>query len=494
VSRVRSRLRQVPLPLALLLGIACALSVSWSLSTAPLQGPDESEHLGYVARLAETGHIPSSTSGTTGGYAPDEAHALQDGGLLRLEQNRQARPPTTPQAEQRFRDFEKTLPDGAAGRVDGPTPVGVNPPLYYAIAAIGWKLSPGGHFFGHLFMVRLVGALLLMATVGFTWLLAGEAFGRRRLPQTVAAGVVALLPMDGFMSGAVNTDILLGTVWAAFAWLSLRTVRLGLTWQRAGVLALLAAASVLTHGRGLAILPALAVVFAVAWLRSRPSVRETVKALASSGLVLAIGLFVYRLLVSASGGGGSAFGGGVNLGHTGKFNVRQMLSTAWQFYLPKLDAMAARPGPAIGYRQIMVQQYFAGVFGLFEVYFPFWVYDLVQVAFGLLLLALYTLGAIRWRATLAHWPVVVVLGAMAFSMLALLHIASYRSLLQTSGENPLIVGRYLTPLSAILGVGIAAVVAGLPRRAAAVVSAVVLVGLLALSLGALGLNVERFYA
>ena len=49
-------------------------------------------------------------------------------------------------------------------------------------------------------------------------------------------------------------------------------------------------------------------------------------------------------------------------------------------------------------------------------------------------------------------------------------------------------------MTGIVGIAIAAVVAGLPRRAGTVVAAVVLVGMIALSLGALALNVERFYA
>ncbi|MDX6717029.1 MAG: hypothetical protein QOH30_3587, partial [Baekduia sp.] len=150
--------------------------------------------------------------------------------------------------------------------------------------------------------------------------------------------------------------------------------------------------------------------------------------------------------------------------------------------------------PPIGYRQIFVQQYFAGVFGSFEVYFPYWVYDTVQVLLAVLFVAFYTLAVARWRTLLARWPVVLVLGAMVFSMLALLQIASYRALLQTTGENPLIVGRYLLPLGGIFAVGLAALVHWLPRRVGVVVASLLLSGLLMLSMGGLALSVERFYA
>ncbi|MCW2995230.1 MAG: hypothetical protein JWQ18_2725, partial [Conexibacter sp.] len=199
-------LRDVPRPLVLLLAVAAVLSLSWNLATAQLQGPDEADHVAYVEHLAETGKIPSAVGGAAS-YAPDEAQALYGYGYLRLLQNRLVRPPWSPLAERSFRSFEDAQPAGAGGKGDGPNPVGKNPPLYYVYEAVGWRLTPGG-FFGKLFVLRAMGGLLLLAMVAFTWLLAGEVF-RRRLPQTVAAGVPALLPMAGFMSGIVNTDILL---------------------------------------------------------------------------------------------------------------------------------------------------------------------------------------------------------------------------------------------------------------------------------------------
>jgi hypothetical protein len=494
MSRVRARLARVPAPLALMLGVAAVLAIGWSLATAPLQGPDEAEHVGYVAHLAETGHIPSATGGGKGGFGADEAGALSQFGFGPLRRNRLVRPPWSPLAEQRFQAFEKTLPPGAPGIGDGPTSVGNNPPLYYAYEAVGWRLTPGEHFFGRIFVLRLFSTLLLLGMVTFAWLLAGEVFSRRRLPQTVAAGFVALLPMDGFMAGQVNTDIMLAMVWTAFAWLAVRTVRLGLSWQRAAVLSGVAVASILTHGRGLAILPPLLVTLGVAWLVHHKTLRETLKAAASSGVVLVLGLVAYRVVFSTAAGGGSLYGGETNLGHTGKFNVRQLLTSIWNFYFPHLDSFAARLGPPIGYRQIFVQQYFAGVFGSFEVYFPYWVYDTVQVLLAVLFVAFYTLAVARWRTLLARWPVVLVLGAMVFSMLALLQIASYRALLQTTGENPLIVGRYLLPLGGIFAVALAALVHWLPRRVGVVVASLLLSGLLMLSMGGLALSVERFYA
>jgi hypothetical protein len=491
MSRVRTTLRRVPAPLALLLAVAAVLSLSWSLVTAPLQGPDESDHVGYVEHLAETGKIPSAAAGE-GAYAIDQQVAL-GAGFLSMYQNRLARPPWTTESEEAFRKAQSGLPDNARKTGDGPNSVGKNPPLYYLYEAAGWKLAFGAGFFGKLFVLRALSGLMLLVMVAFTWLVAGEVFGRRRLPQTVATGVVALLPMAGFMSGIVNTDIMLAAIWSGFLWLALRTARQGLTWQRSAGLAGVTALSVLTHGRGLALVPVLLIVLAVTWLTHSKSLRTTLQAAAGSGVVLLAGLGLYKIIVSASGGG-ALFGGEVNVGSRSAFSVRQLVSSIWQFYLPRLDSMVPRIGPqGFGYRQFFVQQYFGGVFSSFEVFFPYVVYDAVQVAVFVLLLALYTIGAVRFRTVWPHWPKIAILGGAAICLVFFLHLASYRAR-ANGGASPLIVGRYLLPMTTIVGIAVAAVVAGLPRRAGTVVAALVLVGMVALSLGALAINVERFYA
>jgi hypothetical protein len=486
--RALAPLRRVPLPLALLLGVAAVLSLSWSLATAPLQGPDEAEHAAFVEHLAHTGHFPSATEGQ-GAYAADEAGALA-AGFGPMLQKRTARPPWSARAEAAFAAHERSLPDSALKTGDGPNSVGKNPPLYYVLGAVTWKLTPGGYF-TQLFWLRVMGGVLLLAMVALSWLMAGEVF-RRTLPRTVVTAVVALQPLTGFMSAVINTDILLATLWTAFLWLALRTARLGVSWQRCATLSLTAVLAVLTHGRGLAILPPLAGALVVAWLVRRRPLRDTAIVAAASAAVLGAGLLVYRVVTSAAGGG-SLYGGEVTLGPSSNFSFRQLLSYIWQFYLPRLDQMTPRPGPDFGYRQFYVMEYLAGIFSSFEVYFPFWVYDLVQVVAGLLLLVLYTLAVVHFRVVRVNWPKVVIVLAAAVSLLLFLHVASYRALANGS-NNPLLAGRYLLPFTPFLGLGIGCIVAGLPRRVGSAIAAVVLVGMLALSLGGIALSVERFYA
>src|SRR4051794_3408764 len=82
------RVRRIPAPLALLLAVGAALSLSWNVAIAPLQGFDEPDPVAYVAPLAETGSPPQVTGGTRS-YAPAEDTALGPLGFLRLAGNRE---------------------------------------------------------------------------------------------------------------------------------------------------------------------------------------------------------------------------------------------------------------------------------------------------------------------------------------------------------------------------------------------------------------------
>jgi hypothetical protein len=97
------------------------------------------------------------------------------------------------------------------------------------------------------------------------------------------------------------------------------------------------------------------------------------------------------------------------------------------------------------------------------------------------------------RALIAQWDVAVVLGAAVIGLLTLLHAVAYRALV---GQplDPIITGRYLLPLAALYGVGVALAVSLAPRRWGAAAGGAVVAALALLQLSALGITVERFYA
>lgn len=475
----------MPAPLALLLGVAALLSVAWTFTTTPFQGPDEPAHFSMVQHLAETGHLPSPAAGnlpdsTTTGFA------LAFFNLDQLAAVPAARPAWSHLEEQRFAATAKEIGEKGEEDGSGPNALGKNPPLYYAYEAIPYWAGSLGSFWDRLTLMRLANILLLLLTVTFTWLAAAEVFATA-WPRLLATGCVALLPQLSSISGNVNADNLLVTVWTAFTFLALRLVRRGPSLRRILALCVLATASLLTHGRGLAIVVPLAIVLAIALARARPPLGRALAWLTPSiGFVL-VTYVGYRLLLAPPGG---AYGGEVNLTSGGHFGIRGFIESVWQFYLPKLPSMHVRVGPSYGYEQMFVESFF-GRFASLEVAYGRPVYHLIQLVCALGLIGLVAVVARRWSELRARWPEPVVLLAITVSMLGLLHAASYRALL--GGPDPLITGRYLLPLVAVAGLTAAFVLGSLRPRVSAVLGALVLGGMLALNMGGLMLTLTRFY-
>jgi 4-amino-4-deoxy-L-arabinose transferase-like glycosyltransferase len=477
-------LRRVPRPLGLLLAVSALLTVAWTFTTAPLQGPDEPAHSNYTQYLAETGHRPSVMTGSH----PDSTQtgtALIFMNLAQLAGDVNARPAWSHFEEQKFDQVIKQF--GKAGARDGwgPNPLAKNPPLYYAYEAIPYKIGSVGSYWDRLIVMRLASGLLFLITVLCAWLAAAEIFATV-WPRLVAAGCVALLPQMTFLSGTVNADNLLVAVWSVFAVAALRLVRRGPTLGRTLAVCGLAILSGLTHGRGLAIAGPLAVALVVAFARARPPWRQTVRWLGAGLGLLAVAGLAYRAFLAPAGG---AYGGEVNVSAPG-FNVRQLITDTWQFYFPKLPFMDLRQGPSYGYRQVFIESFF-GRFATLEIDYPTAVYDLIQDVCAMGLAGLVAAVIARWSAVRAHWPQVAVLVAMTVSMLALLQTASYRAL--RTGVDPLITGRYLLPLIVVFGCTVAFAVSSLRPRIAAALGTLVLAGLLALNLSGLMLTLARFY-
>jgi 4-amino-4-deoxy-L-arabinose transferase-like glycosyltransferase len=477
---------RVPRPLALLLGVAALLSVAWTFTLTPFQGPDEPAHFSYAQYVAETGGKPSVTGGDHP-YSTETAGALYFFNLNQLAGVSDARPAWAEVEERRFAAIDARLGEESEEDGAGPNPLGKNPPLYYAYEAVPYWVGSLGSFWDRLIVMRLASGLLLLATVVFTWLAAAEVF-RAMWPRVLATGCVTLLPQLTAMSGTVNADNLLVAVWTAFAYVSLRLVRHGPNVKRMLALAALAGASLLTHGRGIAILPALLAIVAIAVLRTRPRPKQLLAALAPGAALLAIVVGAYRLLLAPSTG---AYGGEVTLTHgSAGMSVRGFLSSVWRFYFPGLPLMEDRVGQPFGYRQMFIESFF-GRFASLEVAFSPAVYTLIQALCAVGLIGLAAVVAGRWAAVRARWAEVATLAVLTVSMLGLLHLASYRSLVGTN--DPLITGRYLLPLVAVFGLTVAFVLSSLRPRASALAGTAVLAGLLALNLSGLMLTFTRFY-
>jgi 4-amino-4-deoxy-L-arabinose transferase-like glycosyltransferase len=494
VARSARAAAGAPRPLVLLLVVAAILSLAWSLSVPGFQAPDEEPHFAYAQYLAETGSPPHLNVGT-GSLSTEAKTAVQTAQLHSLVGIPGARPAWTSADLRLWKDQEARIGSGQRSDGSGPNRAGANPPLYYVYEAIPYRASLWGDLYTRLLAMRLWTGVLMVLTVAMVWAIAGEVFGPDRWRQTVAAGVTALQPMLGYIGSTVSPDGFLTFIWTAFVLVALRILRRGPSLRRFLALGVLAAASMLTHGRGLAIVPPLIVVLLVAAWRYRaagqPDWRRHL-GWATAAIALAAGpVLAWRLLHHIEPGGGGLYGSQASFAGT-HFSVKQLVGVTWQFYFHKLPFMQARIGPDYGYRQVFIETFF-GTFGSLEVRYPAWVYDRLQLGAAVGLVALVATTAWHAPAFRRNIDVVVVLSTVGLSMLALLHIASYLNLLQAPGD-PVFTGRYLLPLISLFALAIAWVVGALPRRASLVTGAAVLgVGVL-MSLAALGLSAARFYA
>ncbi|HEV7772188.1 MAG TPA: DUF2142 domain-containing protein [Conexibacter sp.] len=484
------RVHRTPAPLALLLAVTAVLGLAWAVVMPPFQGPDESDHFAYVQHLAETGSAPSSTvfSGA-GSYSTEQGEALSALGLRATLANPTARPMWSTLDQQRWERFERMLPQNGRSDGEGADPAAKNPPAYYAYEGVFYRLSPDTSLFGRQLVTRLASVLLLMLTVGLVWIAASE-LTRQTWARVLAAGVVALQPQLSFIGAIVNPDILLVAVWTAFITLSIVTLNRGPTTARVLGLFALAALSLLTHGRGIALLPPLALVLALSWWRDRPAWRVAVRWLAGGLAVLAAALIAFRLYTSGNGGG-ALYGGQVAAFQQHSINLREFLSYVWQFYLPPLPVLEQHLGPPYGFRQLFVETFF-GTFGSLDVRLPGRIYALLQIASVLGLVALYTAVVVRWRELRARWYIALALAGLGLTGIVFLHVVSYLALL--GAPDPVIVGRYLLPMIALFALAVTFVATSLPRRIGPLFAAVVLACGVLLQLAGLGLTVIRFYA
>jgi 4-amino-4-deoxy-L-arabinose transferase-like glycosyltransferase len=489
VRALAARIRRTPAPLALLLAVTALLGVAWSVVMPPFQGPDESDHFAYVQHLAETGSAPSSTvfSGA-GSYSTEEARALDLLGLRATIANPTARPMWSEVDQRRWERFERQLPPDGRSNGEGADPAAKNPPLYYAYEGVAYRLSPDSSLLGRQLLTRLASVLLLLVTVGLTWVAVSE-LTQRTWARVLATGVVALQPQLTFIGAIVNPDILLVTVWTAFIALAVVTLNRGPTTARVLGLFALTALSPLTHGRGIALLPPLAAVLVLSWWRDRPSPRDVVRWLAGGFALLGVALIAFRLYTSGNGGG-ALYGGQVAAFQQHSLNVREFLSYVWQFYLPPLPVLEQHLGPPYGFRQVFVETFF-GTFGSLDVRFPGRVYALLQVGSVLGLVALYTAAIVRRQELRARWHLLLGLAAVGVTGIAFLHVVSYLALV--GGPDPIVVGRYLLPLIALFALAVTFVATSLPRRLGPPFAAVVLACGVLLQLAGLGLTAIRFY-
>jgi 4-amino-4-deoxy-L-arabinose transferase-like glycosyltransferase len=485
--RLVEALRRVPRTAWICALIACLNAATWSIVTFAFQVPDEPAHFAYVKQLAEVGRPPTPGSGS---YSEEEQIALA--GLrfedVREQQQNLAIASAAEQLEMR-RDLALASETGEKGS-PGAGVAASEPPLYYALETIPYLIAQGGSILARLELMRLTSALLAGLTAMFTFMFIREALpGGPRWSWTVGGLGIALVPLLGFMCGAVNPDALLFAVSAANFYGLARAFRRGLDTRMALTIGALLAIGFLTKLSFIGLAPGILLGLIVLTIRRA----RVVGAAAYRALALALGIAFSPCVVYVAINALSnrpllgLVSSAIDTVHGSVFSEANYI---WQIYLPRLPGTVNDfPGLAMA-RELWFRGY-VGLYGWFDTTFPNWVYNIALIpAFALALLCARGLPRARaaWRGRAVE---VAVYAVMCLGLMVLVGADSYHEFPRFDAAYAQV--RYLLPLLPMLGVALALAARGGGRRWGPVVGTLIVVLFLAHEIFSQLLVVGRYY-
>ena len=467
--------------------VAILNAASWGFITPPFQAIDEQDHVAYVKQFAETGRKPIRT--TAGSYEPEEFFALQALHYTRIRL-RPANGEILSAAEQR------ALEVGLRKERYPANPKGINagtatsePPLYYALESVPYLLDLKGSLLERLQLMRLISALMAGFTALFTFLFLREAIPRVRWAWTVGALGVALSPLLGFMSGAVNPDAMLFAVSAAIFYCLARAFQRGFTARSAiatGFAVLVGFATKLSFlGLVPGIFLALSILSIRGWRRSGlrgvrdPLIAMALAAVPPCAYLLARGIASHHPGAAVTSALGELHGSLIN-----------RANYIWQVYLPHVPGTRNFFPGLFTARQIWFDGY-VGKFGWLDTAFPGWVYTFALVA-AVAIAALCLRELIADRVSLrSRVGELASYALMSLGMMVLLGLASYLVFpgkLLEYGQT-----RYLLPLLPLLAAALALAARGAGRRWGPATGALIVVLLFAHDIFSQLQTVARYY-
>jgi Predicted membrane protein (DUF2142) len=522
---VTSQLRRVPRAGRACFLIALVNCAIWTVVVPPFEVPDEISHFAYAQYVAQTGKLPPQQA--TLQYSPEEYAVLDSLFFFDTLGRPQMRGIFTSAEDRGLRETLARHPSPTG--TGGSTSITNQPPLYYALEAIPYWLSPSHDILFRLELMRLLSALLAACTVLCTFLFLRELLPRVPWAWTVGALAVAFQPTFCFLAAGVQGDNLLFFASAATFLMLLRAFRHGLTMRRGVLIGLAVVAGVLGKLTFIALLPGIALALALLGWRelrrvragrvasaasaeergapSRGRVGASARALAPIAVASAIVLIpvaAYALMnlhvwhrggltgggfevaaASPTTGAGAGHGAG---GHP--VTLHETLDYTWELYLPRLPFMNHSyftSSPLTG----TWLDGTIGHFGWLDYTFPAWVYILAKYLFAALaLLAL--AGIVRLRKTLrSSLPMLACFAVMALGLLGAIGYAGIRYRL-TNGV-PFEQARYIFPLLVFYGLFLVLAANALPRRWAPLLGALLVVLAMAHGLFAETLTISRYY-
>jgi 4-amino-4-deoxy-L-arabinose transferase-like glycosyltransferase len=484
---VRSAVRRVP-PGVWIAIVAVLNAACWSFVTPPFQVSDEPSHFAYVKELAETGRAPGSSAGQ---FSEEESIAL--GGVRFLQVGGEPGFQTVAtQAEQRWLEGELA----AASRLprDGSEDASVatdEPPLYYAIEAIPYLVAYHDNLLDRLQLMRLVSALMAGLTALFVFLFVREALPGEPWAWRTGGLAVALLPLLGSMSGAVNPDAMLYAVSAALFFCLARAFRRGLTRRLAVAIGAVCAVGLFTKLNFVGLLPGgLVGVGLLSWRVVGVSRLEAFGRLLLA-CVIAAGPILFSLVTGVLSSHDALHWVSESVrGIAPHGSLPARLEYAWELYLPRLPGMVNDFPGVFTTVQIWFNG-FVGLYGWGDTPFPAWVYDLAVVPAGIVVsLAVRGLAG-RRKVLRGRAGELCVYALIAGGVMAMVAASSYGVFPARDAEYAHV--RYLFPTLAPLGAVLVLAVRGAGTRWGPAVGVLIVVVVLAQDIFSQLLVVAHYY-
>lgn len=205
-----------------IVAVYLVLAVGWNLATPPFDNPDEPAHWNYVRYLADTGELPVLRVG--------------DDPVQLLDRLKSARFPADQSIDTiRYESHQ--------------------PPLYYAGAAVVYKLTAFLAWHQHVEAVRLLSTFCGVLTIIVSWCIARSALPEEPALALATAGFVAFVPMHINMTAAVENDALSNLLLAVSVLGLVLWLQRGFAWRGAVVLGLVMGLAALTKVTALVVLP-----------------------------------------------------------------------------------------------------------------------------------------------------------------------------------------------------------------------------------------------
>jgi 4-amino-4-deoxy-L-arabinose transferase-like glycosyltransferase len=466
--------------------VAILNAVCWSTVTPAFQAPDEPDHVAYVKQLAETGELPTSGSEQLSREETAVLIGVRHYFVLEQPQNH------TISSKEEVEELDRLLAVASAQTERGSPAAGLaasQPPLYYALESIPYTLARGSSLLVRVQLMRLLSALFAGLTALFAFLFAREALPAPRWSWTVAGLAVALVPLFGFMSGAVNPDGLLYAISAASFYLLARAFRRGLDTRGAVALGAAMALGFLTKLNFLGLAPGLALGMVLLSLRARRAHgRSALRPLAiGAGIGLAPPA-LYALINALSNH--PLFGLVSAAVKTVHGSVFAELNYIWQLYLPPLPGTANDFPGLFTTKQLWFHGY-VGLYGWFDTTFPGWVYS-AALAPAIAIALLCARELVRRRAALrARAGELAVYTTMALGLLGLIGADGYHNFPYSTGTYAQV--RYLLPLLPLFGLALALAARGAGRRWGPLAGTLIVMVFLAHDLFSQMLTIGRYY-